>query len=206
MEHLDATLLPDHAGNYSLAWSNLRLPLISGIRRSDEFLTGFSSPRGGLPGTATLSHYGGSFHLDPGPFQSLGLGPTADSDVIATQEEDKTRTADPQIIRDLLRAHTRTVTLDRVANIRHFEFSGHVYDLQTKDGHIIADGVVCANCRCQTIPMFRERKVVEAPTEVQVDGKTVRAGADPGFGFHPRTILDSDLPTRLPKPLLPTPG
>ncbi len=86
-------------------------------------------------------------------------------------------------------------------------------DDRVRDSHVGLDGVTLPKddpwwatntppngwaCRCAIIHIFNERKVVEAPTEVQVDGKVVQAGADPGFGFHPGTILRSDLPLRTP--------
>ena len=83
-----------------------------------------------------------------------------------------------------------------------------VADDRVRDSHIGLDGVTLPKddpwwatntppngfaCRCTTIPIFNERKVVEAPTEVRVDGEVVQQGADPGFAFHPRTILSTPI-------------
>ena len=79
-----------------------------------------------------------------------------------------------------------------------------VGDDRVRDSHIALDGVTLPKddpfwetntppngwaCRCQTIPIFRERKVVRPPDKVEIDGKIVRQGADPGFGFRPSSLL-----------------
>lgn len=79
-------------------------------------------------------------------------------------------------------------------------------DDRVRDTHIGLDGVTLPKddpfwnentppngwqCRCHLIPIFTERKVVEAPSKVVVDGKEVRAGADEGFRFHPGRLFPS---------------
>ncbi len=83
-----------------------------------------------------------------------------------------------------------------------------VGDDRVRDSHVALDGVTLPKddpfwvtntppngwaCRCQVIPIFRERKIVEAPTEVLVDGRVVQTGADPGFAFHPRTVFSTPI-------------
>lgn len=48
---------------------------------------------------------------------------------------------------DALRTFPSQITLDDIIGIRHFNFSGHVYDLQTTDELYVASGVVVHNCR-----------------------------------------------------------
>ena len=43
------------------------------------------------------------------------------------------------------------VALDRIVKVRDFEFSGHVYDLQSLTGWMVADRTVSSNCRCDVI-------------------------------------------------------
>ena len=41
------------------------------------------------------------------------------------------------------------------------------------------------SCRCTTISIFEERKSIYPPAVVEVDGKTVIPGPDPGFQYNP---------------------
>lgn len=41
-----------------------------------------------------------------------------------------------------------TVLLDDIVEVRYFDFRGHVYDLQSTTGLIIAEGIAVSNCRC----------------------------------------------------------
>lgn len=41
-----------------------------------------------------------------------------------------------------------------IAELRRFRYCGLVYDVQTLSGELVADGIVCHNCRCWTVPYF----------------------------------------------------
>ncbi|MBY0274726.1 phage portal protein [Candidatus Binatia bacterium] len=45
------------------------------------------------------------------------------------------------------------VALDEVVEVRHFHFSGHVYDLQSTTGYVAAGGIISKQCRCTIIPV-----------------------------------------------------
>ena len=81
-----------------------------------------------------------------------------------------------------------------------------VGDDRVRDSHVALDGVTLPkehpfwsdsyppngfSCRCQVIKLFRERNVVEPPTDVKVDGKAVRPGADKGFRFDPSKLINT---------------
>jgi hypothetical protein len=36
------------------------------------------------------------------------------------------------------------------------EFEGHVYNLETKDGFYLANGLISHNCRCQLVPKIKD--------------------------------------------------
>jgi hypothetical protein len=46
------------------------------------------------------------------------------------------------------------VASDKVVKIRNFNFSGHVYDLQSIEGLYIANSIVVKNCRCALAPVM----------------------------------------------------
>lgn len=39
--------------------------------------------------------------------------------------------------------------MDDVVKVRRFDWSGHVYDLQSTKGWLLSSGIVTSNCRCR---------------------------------------------------------
>jgi HK97 family phage portal protein len=64
------------------------------------------------------------------------------------------REAHAAFIRQLLDRSTGLIAPDEVVEVREFEFAGHVYDLQTDGGWMIAQGIVSSNCRCVALPVL----------------------------------------------------
>ena len=65
--------------------------------------------------------------------------------------------ADSEVSGKLWSTHpTRSVQVSRVAGVRHFNYSGEVYDFQTPSGIIVLNGVLITNCRCAMIPLSME--------------------------------------------------
>jgi hypothetical protein len=56
------------------------------------------------------------------------------------------RFADPQALRDALGRFVSLVAFTQITKIERHEFSGHVYNLQMKNGWYIAGGIVTHNC------------------------------------------------------------
>lgn len=77
---------------------------------------------------------------------------------------------------DLLNSHPGLVVCDKIASVVEFEYSGHVYDLQTVSGSIIADGIILGNCRCHVIAIDRETAASYGVKEAQ---KWVETGIEP---------------------------
>lgn len=79
-----------------------------------------------------------------------------------------------------------------------------VGDARVRDTHAALDGVTLPkeddqwgsifppngwNCRCQAIPIFDVREIIEPESLVEVDGETIIPGADEGFQFNPGTVF-----------------
>ena len=62
--------------------------------------------------------------------------------------------------RDILDCQLDRQRLDRVVEVRDHEFSGHVYDLQSVSGWMVAQGIICSNCRCVSEPVVDEGKAL----------------------------------------------
>jgi hypothetical protein len=56
----------------------------------------------------------------------------------------------------LLERFPALVAADQVVEVVDFQFAGHVYDLQSFGGWIVADGAFVSNCRCYLTPVLRE--------------------------------------------------
>lgn len=52
-----------------------------------------------------------------------------------------------QFLRELLEASSGSIRRDNAIEIRRFNYSGHVYDLQSVSGWMVADNIVTSNCR-----------------------------------------------------------
>jgi len=81
----------------------------------------------------------------PTPINSLPIGATANLDPALFHATEKRTAGDMQLSRKLLSAFPGLITSDRIIKINRIEWAGHVYDLQTKTGFIVAQGVICGN-------------------------------------------------------------
>lgn len=79
------------------------------------------------------------------------LGSVATSDTILQQDSTDHVSADAILLGERLLARTSEITFDKVVNVRRMPFSGHVYNLQTREGWYTANGLVVHNCRCTTL-------------------------------------------------------
>lgn len=85
---------------------------------------------------------------DPLPHKeaSLGISPTPNS----SREEPVTDRgpADPERLREILFRFSRQVTTDKIIDIQHDFYQGHVYDLQTSTTLYTINGYLASNCEC----------------------------------------------------------
>lgn len=83
------------------------------------------------------------------------------------------------------------VSLDEVVGVQRREWSGHVYDLQSPRGWIVADGIFTSNCRCVMVTLsdqqFADRGLAETTTRVDgIEREEFWAGA-------PAPLSESDV-------------
>jgi len=60
--------------------------------------------------------------------------------------------ADAELARYIQDGSTGNVLVDDVVNVERYAFSGHVYNLETEQGHYTCNGIVTHNCRCISSP------------------------------------------------------
>jgi len=89
--------------------------------------------------------------------RSSGFGLAADWDVSRYKTNANSATADSEIFRQLIFRNPGNVFSDKLVNIDVQHYDGLVYDVQTTTGHMVADGIVVSNCRCNSsIPISIE--------------------------------------------------
>jgi len=143
----------------------------SGELRGD----GVSLAPPGTPSGAALT--GDSRTVGSRPLQPLRFGTTADLDTVLQQPAGQNGTADAAFVRDLLEGYPGAVALDEIVQVRQIDYSGHVYDLQSTTGWMVASGIVVSNCRCIIAPAVAEGERALA-TEEQRDAAWKRLNAE----------------------------
>lgn len=112
-----------------------------------------SSASASLPRRRELSsgHRGA---VGRGPLQPLRIGVASQLDSKLSEEAKNRPAVNAAFAGELIRSSAGMVALDKVVGVRKLVFSGHVYDLQSEVGWIVADGVICSNCRCEVEELF----------------------------------------------------
>ena len=156
--------------------------------------------RGGTSdlGIATNTALGGSMSASDlrapalvgheGPLDPLCVGLASSNDARLSQPAGDDRSADAAFIRDLILRAPGDVSLDQVISVRRFDFSGHVYDLQTVGGWQVASGIVASNCRCGIVTLRArdvDRSRVVASSDLPADTLP-----DSGFDTAPTVTLN----------------
>lgn len=120
------------------------------------------------------------------PFELLSFGSGAELNAQVTQSAIDGSSIDQQFMGQLLDGNAGKVSFAKIIRIRRYPFTGHVYDLETKGGWIIANGIYTSNCRCGVIAV----SIFELEQKGLIrNGKVIRylppnfanAHPDPGF-------------------------
>lgn len=149
LRHYEATL-SKQSRQSSLVLSDQSLGLGVGYRASVEFFLRSSRPFDSVVGSFDL--VGTLLTSHPGPLETLCLGRASNWKVVKPESSLKSSAVHAKFLRALLERQATEVQLDEVIDIERFAYSGHVYDLQTETGYIVAQGLVISNCRCAFAP------------------------------------------------------
>jgi hypothetical protein len=115
----------------------------------------------GFPGNVTTSDLGigqSGLSAERGT-HSLG-GERVSSGFVSEQAASlqliaETLLANSKLSSQPLGAFASNISFDRVLKVSRRGFSGHVYNLETKTGWYIAEGILTHNCRCTSIPSIK---------------------------------------------------
>lgn len=119
------------------------------------------------------------------PLGALRLGSPAHLDALLTEQASKGLTADSELGAQLLDRSSGLIERDCIVRVREFDFDGHVYDFETVNGWLAADGIVASNCRCRVCA--RSAAWVKA-TNATI-GPPPTGLPDPGFDSGTRTLI-----------------
>jgi len=167
----------------------------------DPFSGGDHSPLGGVPsGSALAADSSLALALDRRPLHALRFGSASWLDTVFAEDTVDDVTADPMFVSQLLDAAAGSVGLDEVVEVRRIPlWSGHVYDLQSVTGWMIASGIASHNCRCvlvsQTERQLRQRGLIDAEGRVTpyIPPRMAQGEAFPDPGFVKRVRPDREM-------------
>lgn len=128
-------------------------PLKSNSAGNDSLVGVLLAPALGVRG-GRLKRAPNRIHLTP--LQPLCIGSAANLHARASEAAKEKWSAEPRLVRELLQAGSGLVAIDEVSEVRELHFRGHVYDLQSETGWIIADGIASGNCRCTAVAVDPE--------------------------------------------------
>ena len=84
---------------------------------------------------------------------------TAQGDIGGLESPVDDLVTDADLVGKFLDRFASEITINQITNIREFDFSGHVYDLQSDMYELyICNGVIVKNCRCFLLPRVAEPK------------------------------------------------
>ena len=155
-------LFAKHLDNFSLNRGLLAQgslpPQSPGVQILDS---SFASSNGSMISGNLINPLFGS-HLRP--FERFGFALCPELYSLSFESVGNGASAYTRILRQLQDTFACEVTLDKIVQIGKFNYSGHVYDLQTPNGYFLLrnsitqrQGIVNSNCRCR-IEVFKDGK------------------------------------------------
>jgi len=96
------------------------------------------------------------------PSDLCRVAPATDLDTALLETLQQRRARDARFAGQLARRYAALVQPDEVVHVRHFQYAGHVYDLQSQNTFIITDfGAITSNCRCTVAVMPEDTDLSE---------------------------------------------
>ena len=110
-----------------------------------------NAPTGGCPSSSALTLNERPICLDAFPFHEFSFGLGAHPDLQLAKPSIERDAAYANFFLELQERSSGQIAVDEIVEVLNFDFSGHVYDLQSETGWILSQNIVTSNCRCTTI-------------------------------------------------------
>ena len=88
------------------------------------------------------------------PLDSLSLGLATNMNSVPIQFESEGTSGNTQFLSESIFGLPTGISLDEIVQVRNFDYTGHVYDLQCVNSLYNCNGVIVHNCRCH-LEVFR---------------------------------------------------
>lgn len=149
----------DTAAHFLVRNSTLNFFLNGDLSTPGSFVSGTKLP-GPLIGTHGL------------PLQGLGLGLVAGGNSGPNQPFSEGTAIDTRLASEFILRFSSDIAVDKVVDVRDFNYSGHVYDLQCDDyGLYICNSIITHNCRCYLLPVVGEGEFRESVRDILNEGE-----------------------------------
>lgn len=137
--------LSKSGGQAALSWPHGALIHEHGSGHFDS-LESTMLASGRSPGFSAERHRVGATHPPPALLRRFGHA----SHVHATslKKTDEGGAGHAAFLRELLNRNAGAIALDQIVGVRRFPYSGHVFDLETRSGWLLANGIAASNCKC----------------------------------------------------------
>jgi hypothetical protein len=90
------------------------------------------------------------------PLDGLGFALSAMSNASSEKRSIDGAARDRELATQIIDGSTGPVFADQVVEIWRVPFAGHVFNLESSEGHYTANGVVSHNCRCSVLPVLSD--------------------------------------------------
>lgn len=139
----------------------------------------------GIPSSTTLPFDSTLSLFDSLPLNQFGLASASQDNTMFNELSRNGVSSDFGLFGYLVDTHTSNVFVDPVVNIVKRGYSGHVYDFQSNEGLLSANGIITHNCRCSVISLSQEQaeKIGITP-----DDQLPQLATDLGFTTSPMTF------------------
>lgn len=153
---------------------DLRLPFVDivqeGLASNShllELVVSSHSSTASIMGCPELSFDSAGSCLDALPFEGFRFGSSSGLDVGVNEPIPDGTPGYSKLLGETQLRLPSQVFLDDVVAVERYPFFGHVYDLSSKYGIIIANGIVTSNCRCSWAPVSVRDAAAKGVTEAK---------------------------------------
>lgn len=120
----------------------------------------------GVAGSSAQGQHGLAIDIAPdyvGRWRGKGTSAASDPRMgaygpVLSEEAGQDAVAHAKFLDELVQWRPGFIAPDRITKIRVTEHRGHVYDVQSMTGWILAEGIITSNCRCLPMPLVRGQK------------------------------------------------
>lgn len=114
------------------------------------------------------------------PFNKFGFGLGARNDISLNESTIENTPANSNLAREFIGRFSGNVSLEDIIQVRDFNFTGHVYDLQCNMYELyICNGIITHNCRCALLTQWAREEGKEDQSLDMIKSQTINNVVQP---------------------------